>query len=385
MATKNKDVNSDVDVATEEEGEGNFHIGDWEYKEGEKQETPTNEGDDSPSSKSEEEESQEDILAKGKAAVDKLKLESGEEGKTPKTPKSPKEEIKVDPSDLISKIVGDDDTDFTLDDETKDDTDPEKDPEHKKVVVTNDDVVALIAKEFDIDDAPSVEQLVSSLRQKLYAAEAGSSGSVAVIDRFLKLENRELYKELLMRQKHMSAEDAEKFISDGEEMHGEKWVDHQVMPIRLEMQSSRSEEMQKAVNTRLESEKKKAQFGVQVKEAVHGLKTILGIPLKDYIPQLKEFQAQLSNEEWVTKMRNDPQAFTEAMFLLTHGKTVLNGFLKSKGDEIYGDGWEESFKSNVEKRILNKSKPDTRNQSPMHGSKDGTFNINDWEGSSEQK
>jgi len=297
-----------------------------------------------------------------------------------------KEESQGTPSSVLDAMTKGEDNDFSLDEPEKKEGEAELGKDGKPVEKTKEkiidatEVVSRIAKELEIGDAQTPEQLISSIKEKLSTAKAGADAPVAGIDKVLALSNRDLYKAFLMRNSNFTDERAEKYITERMETLGDEWIDLKAEDVRIDLEAARAKIVSDHVSRETAKVNEAAQFATTARNTVKEIKTIFGkIPLKEHVAQLKEFQAQISTEEGLNAMRNDPKKLTEAMFMLNFGEQILEAFLDKKLSEAEKQGWRKSYKANVTDKIINQSKQREQTEFPNEPVKPSAYQEGGWE------
>lgn len=313
------------------------------------------------------------------ALVDSLDPKS----KDPKEPE--KKESGEEPVSVLAAMTQGDENEFTLDDPEKKAGEVEgavKDgePEKQKEKINDADVVSRIAKEFEISEVQTPEQLISAIREKLSIANAGANAPVAGLDKVLALNNRDLYKAFLMRQHNFSDERAEKYITQNIDVNGEEWIDIQAGPVRLQVESLRERTIKEHVSREVALEQQSAKFATTARNTVKEIKTLFGkIPLAKHVGKLKEFQAKISTDEGLEAMRNDPKRMAEAMFVLEFGGQIIENFLEEKLSEEGIKTWGKFYKSEIADKILRHSKTREQTEYSNKGIKPGNFEKGSWD------
>lgn len=323
--------------------------------------------------------------ADGLDMLKELDIDGSEEKKANKAKEldgAPDDGAGMDPENLLKQMAGDEDNEFSLDDEGEGAAaadDKGKEGETKQI---DGAVLSRIAKEIGVDEVQNTEQLIASIKNRIAIAETGATAPTANIDSVIGMQDRDLLLEALVRRDGMTRDDADEFIEKNIGIYGEEWVETQTMPIRSQLKNTRQaivEDHAKKTQDKLRLESKFADVAV---EEFKNLKTIFGIPLKPYLPKLKEFQAKLKNPTSVAQMRSDARSWVAGAFINEHGEQIFNSFLKEKLGKTYRKGFEHSTKQNVYDKILNKGPVRSSTELPMSGDKGGNFSINAWNDSS---
>lgn len=324
----------------------------------------------------------------GAGGLDMLKeldIDGSEEKKADKAKEldgAPDDGVGMDPDNLLKQMAGDEDNEFSLDDEGESAAgadDKGKEGDTKQI---DGAVLSRIAKEIGVDEVQDAEQLIASIKNRIAIAETGATAPTANIDSVIGMQDRDLLLEALVRRDRMTREDANEFIDKNIGIYGEEWVETQTLPIRSQLKNTRQaivEDHTKKMQDKLRLESKFADVAV---EEFKNLKTIFGIPLKPYLPKLKEFQAKLKNPTSVAQMRSDARSWVAGAFISEYGEQIFNSFLKEKLGKKYREGFQHSTKQNVYDKILNKGPVRSSTELPMSGDKGGNFSINAWNDSS---
>lgn len=288
---------------------------------------------------------------------------------------------------ILSAIGAVADNNFSL---NEDEDEPKDEPENgdgkadgkadgkKKITATAESVINDIAKNLEISDAQTTEQLISAIKSRIQAAANGADAPTASIDSALKLPDADLYKAYLVNNDKWDSSDADEYIAKNIDLYGEDWLVTQTKPLRVKLKQAKQAIVDDHIKKQEQRQRLDAEFGNMALEELKGLKTTLGIPLKPYLAELREFQAQLKNPKTIEQMRNDPKSFVEAQFLLRFGKKILNALLKDKGADGYTKGYKASYRTNVEQVLLNKKNGKSPKESPLQGTKTGDFSIAGW-------
>lgn len=326
-----------------------------------------------------------DDSAGGLDMLKELDIDGSEEKKADKAKEldgAPDDGVGMDPDNLLKQMAGDEDNEFSLDDEGESAAgadDKGKEGDTKQI---DGAVLSRIAKEIGVDEVQDAEQLIASIKNRIAIAETGATAPTASIDSVIGMQDRDLLLEALVRRDGMTRDDADEFIEKNIRIYGEEWVETQTLPIRSQLKNTRQaivEDHTKKMQDKLRLESKFADVAV---EEFKNLKTIFGIPLKPYLPKLKEFQAKLKNPTSVAQMRSDARSWVAGAFINEYGEQIFNSFLKEKLGKTYRKGFEHSTKQNVFDKILNKGPVRSSTELPMSGDKGGNFSINAWNDSS---
>lgn len=326
-----------------------------------------------------------DDSAGGLDMLKELDIDGSEEKKADKAKEldgAPDDGVGMDPDNLLKQMAGDEDNEFSLDDEGESAAgadDKGKEGDTKQI---DGAVLSRIAKEIGVDEVQDAEQLIASIKNRIAIAETGATAPTASIDSVIGMQDRDLLLEALVRRDGMTRDDADEFIEKNIRIYGEEWVETQTLPIRSQLKNTRQaivEDHTKKMQDKLRLESKFADVAV---EEFKNLKTIFGIPLKPYLPKLKEFQAKLKNPTSVAQMRSDARSWVAGTFINEYGEQIFNSFLKEKLGKTYRKGFEHSTKQNVFDKILNKGPVRSSTELPMSGDKGGNFSINAWNDSS---
>lgn len=326
-----------------------------------------------------------DDSAGGLDMLKELDIDGSEEKKADKAKEldgAPDDGVGMDPDNLLKQMAGDEDNEFSLDDEGESAAgadDKGKEGDTKQI---DGAVLSRIAKEIGVDEVQDAEQLIASIKNRIAIAETGATAPTASIDSVIGMQDRDLLLEALVRRDGMTRDDADEFIEKNIRIYGEEWVETQTLPIRSQLKNTRQaivEDHTKKMQDKLRLESKFADVAV---EEFKNLKTIFGIPLKPYLPKLKEFQAKLKNPTSVAQMRSDARSWVAGAFISEYGEQIFNSFLKEKLGKTYRKGFEHSTKQNVFDKILNKGPVRSSTELPMSGDKGGNFSINAWNDSS---
>lgn len=326
-----------------------------------------------------------DDSARDLAMLKELDLDGSEESKEEKskeTTGAADDGVGMDPDNLLKQMAGDEDNEFSLDDEGESAAgadDKGKEGDTKQI---DGAVLSRIAKEIGVDEVQDAEQLIASIKNRIAIAETGATAPTASIDSVIGMQDRDLLLEALVRRDGMTRDDADEFIDKNIRIYGEEWVETQTLPIRSQLKNTRQaivEDHTKKMQDKLRLESKFADVAV---EEFKNLKTIFGIPLKPYLPKLKEFQAKLKNPTSVAQMRSDARSWVAGAFISEYGEQIFNSFLKEKLGKKYREGFQHSTKQNVYDKILNKGPVRSSTELPMSGDKGGNFSINAWNDSS---
>lgn len=326
-----------------------------------------------------------DDSAGGLDMLKELDIDGSEEKKADKAKEldgAPDDGVGMDPDNLLKQMAGDEDNEFSLDDEGESAAgadDKGKEGDTKQI---DGAVLSRIAKEIGVDEVQDAEQLIASIKNRIAIAETGATAPTASIDSVIGMQDRDLLLEALVRRDGMTRDDADEFIEKNIRIYGEEWVETQTLPIRSQLKNTRQaivEDHTKKMQDKLRLESKFADVAV---EEFKNLKTIFGIPLKPHLPKLKEFQAKLKNPTSVAQMRSDARSWVAGAFINEYGEQIFNSFLKEKLGKTYRKGFEHSTKQNVFDKILNKGPVRSSTELPMSGDKGGNFSINAWNDSS---